>query len=69
MLGTELRTARLKAGLTQEAVAVKARLTREFISQVERGVSSPSVDNLLRICRAMNVPAGPLISRVERSRH
>jgi DNA-binding XRE family transcriptional regulator len=66
VLGTELRNARLKAGMTQEAVAIKARLTREFISQVERGVSSPSVDNLLRICRAMKVQAGPIISRVQK---
>ena len=67
MLGKEIRKARLKAGLTQEAVAVKCRLSREFISQVERDVSSPSVENFLKICRAIHVSAGPLISRVERA--
>jgi transcriptional regulator with XRE-family HTH domain len=68
MLGMELRKARLKAGLTQEVLAVKAHLSREFISQVERGVSSPSVENFLRICRAMSVPAASIISRVEQPR-
>lgn len=67
MLGEEMRKARLKTGLTQEALAVRCGLTREFISQLERNVSSPSVDNFLKICRAMKVPAGSLISRIERT--
>lgn len=65
MLGDELRSARQAAGLTQEAVAAKARITREYVSIVERGKRSPTVDVLLRMCRAMGVSAGDIIRKVE----
>lgn len=65
MLGDELRKARNRAGLTQEQVAAKARISREYVSQLERNRQSPTVDMLLRICRILNVPAAQIIERVE----
>lgn len=65
MLGEELRRARNKAGLTQEQVAAKARISREYVSQLERNRQSPTVDMLLRVCRILGVPAARIIERVE----
>jgi len=61
MLGDELRKARTQIGLTQEDLAVRARLSREYVSIVERGRKSPTVAVLLRICAAMGVPAWKIL--------
>ena len=68
MLAAELRKARLNAGLTQEEVAARAKVSREYVSQLERGMKSPTVDVLLRLCRAIGTSAGKILLRVERSR-
>lgn len=65
MLGDELRKARLKAGLTQEQVAARARISREYVSQLERNRQSPTVDMLLRVCRILGVPAANIVGKVE----
>ena len=66
MLGDELRKARLAAGLTQEKVAARAGLSREYVSIVERNRRSPTVQVFLRICKAIGIKASTEIGRVER---
>jgi transcriptional regulator with XRE-family HTH domain len=46
LLGEAVRNARKEAGFSQEKLAEKADLSTVFISRIERGVESPSVDNL-----------------------
>jgi transcriptional regulator with XRE-family HTH domain len=65
MLGDELKKARLKAGLTQEQLAAQARISREYVSQLERNRQSPTVDMLLRVCRILKTSAARVISKVE----
>ncbi|MBK8270666.1 MAG: helix-turn-helix transcriptional regulator [Planctomycetes bacterium] len=65
MLGDELRKARSEAGLTQEQVAARDRLSREYVSQLERNRQSPTVDKLLRVCRILGVSAARIIEKVE----
>jgi transcriptional regulator with XRE-family HTH domain len=65
VLGSELRKARLKVGLTQEQLAAKARISREYVSALERDQYSPTVEMLLRLCTALDVPAWVLIRRIE----
>jgi len=67
MLGDELKKARLKAELTQEQVAARARISREYVSQMERNRQSPTVVMLLRVCRILGTPASQIIARVERT--
>lgn len=67
MLGRELRKARCAAGLTQEELAAKARVSREYVSQLENGRKSPTVQVLLRVCRAMGASASDLIAKVEKA--
>lgn len=65
MLGSELRAARLRAAISQEELAVRAGLSREYISQLEGGKKSPTFDVLLRLCWAMDVRAADLVAQVE----
>ncbi len=67
MLGEELRKARLKAGMTQEQLAFEADVSRQYVSLLELNEKSPTVDVLLRICKAMGTSAGKLIMKVEQS--
>jgi transcriptional regulator with XRE-family HTH domain len=44
---------RRRHGLSQRALAVRARTSQAWISRVERGEVSPSVDSLERLLRVM----------------
>ena len=68
MLGEELRTARTKAGLTQEDLAFEAEISRNYVSLLELNQKSPTVDVLFRICQALELSAAELIARVEQNR-
>jgi len=67
MLGDEIRKARTKAGLTQEELAYVADVSRQYVSLLELNQKSPTVDVLIRLCSAMGVSAGKMITRVEKS--
>lgn len=54
-LGSELRKAREEAGLSQETVAFDAGVDRSYLSDIERDLHSPTVEKLLRICKAIGV--------------
>lgn len=68
MLGEELRRARLAAGLSQEQLAERAQVHRTYVSMLERNRRSPTVDTLIRICRALGISASELLARVESKR-
>lgn len=68
MLGDELRKARLKAGMTQEKLSYAAGVDRTYISDLERGKKSPTVDLLIRLCEALGTRASLLVARVEKSK-
>ena len=67
MFGKELRKARLAAGMSQERLSAAAKVDRTYISDLERGRKSRTVDMLLRLCRAMGVSAAEIIARDERA--
>lgn len=55
LLAEAVRAKRAAAGFSQEKLAEKADLSTVFISRVERGKESPSVDNLVKIAKALGV--------------
>jgi len=65
-LGKAIRNAREQAGLSQEAVAAKARIGRSYLSQLEHDAKSPTVKVLLRLCAAIGVKAADVLHDVER---
>lgn len=64
-IGNQIRKARMKAALTQEQLAFKCGLSRNYISLVELGQKSPTIATLARICKAMGVRASALIAAAE----
>ena len=60
MLGNNLRMYRKMSGLSQEALAEKADLHPVYISTVERGVKTISMDSLFRIAKALKVQVADL---------
>jgi len=63
LLGEAVRAKRKQAQLSQEKLAEKSDLSTVFISRVERGVESPSVDNLVKIARALSVRVRELVDQ------
>ena len=55
-LGNDVRGLRKSRGLTLNELALKIGRSVGFISQVERGLSSPSIDDLRAIAAALDVP-------------
>jgi transcriptional regulator with XRE-family HTH domain len=59
-IGPRLRHIRLAKGFTVEALAVAAGLDKGFLSRLERGTKRPSVETVLRLSAALDVPVGQL---------
>ena len=55
LLGNNLRVYRKLSGFSQEKLAEKADLHPVYISAVERGVKTISMDALVRLAKALNV--------------
>lgn len=55
-IGEKIRNLRLASDLTQAELAERAGLTKGFISQLERDLTSISLDSLIDILTAMNIP-------------
>lgn len=60
--GNRVRALRQKRGMTQEQFAEATDLSVNFISFVERGIKSPSLANIGRIAKALNVPVMELFN-------
>jgi transcriptional regulator with XRE-family HTH domain len=63
-LGETLRFLRAEASLTQERLAEEAELSAIFISRIERGIESPSLDSLVKIAKALKVRVRDLVADV-----
>jgi transcriptional regulator with XRE-family HTH domain len=59
-IGPRLRHIRLEKGFTVEALAAAAGLDKGFVSRLERGTKRPSVETVLRLSAALDVPVGQL---------
>jgi transcriptional regulator with XRE-family HTH domain len=66
-IGARLRDARARRGMTLTQLAGLTGLTKGFLSQVERDLTSPSVGTLLRVCEALDLPVGDLFAAAQGS--
>ena len=55
-LGKKVEDLRRKRGLTNRELATGVQVTSSLISQIEHGKTSPSLDTLRRIAKALQVP-------------
>ena len=67
ILGRELQRYRQEKGWSQEYVAEVTGLHRTYISQLERGLKSPSVRVLSHITNALGLRMSELLYSVEES--
>ncbi len=61
--GQRLRELRRARGLSQEELAIRARLHRTYISSAERGVRNVSLVNLEKLATALEVDICDLVKR------
>lgn len=61
-VGTLIKRSRKEQKLTLKVVSEKASISESFLIQVENDVNSISVDTLVRICNAIGIDAGNLIT-------
>ncbi len=64
-IGEKLRKLRMESGLTQEELANRAYLTKGFISQVERDLTSPSILTLKSILDVLGVDLSDFFRDIE----
>lgn len=64
--GQVLRTLRRQAGLSQEDLALRADLQRNYISLLERGMNSPSIKTLFKLASTLGTNPSALLAETER---
>jgi transcriptional regulator with XRE-family HTH domain len=57
---------RKSVGLSQEELAENAGLHRTYISQIERGLKSPTLIVFIKLAHALNLKASDLVAAIER---
>jgi len=55
-LGIRMRARRKALGLSLRSLAARTGVSASFLSQVERGIVSPSIQTLIAVSRALEVP-------------
>jgi transcriptional regulator with XRE-family HTH domain len=56
LIGDRLRAQRHKLHMSLDVLASRTNLSKSFLSQVERGIASPSIESLHQIAEAIGVP-------------
>ena len=64
--GLVLRKLRTDQKLSQETLAEKAEVERNYISLLERGLNSVSINVLFRVATALGIAASELIAMTEK---
>ena len=65
-IGEVLRAKREKLGISQEGLAERAGVDRTYVSILERGLKSPTVETLERICDALGTLPERVIEEARR---
>jgi len=60
-LGAHVRELRRERGWAQQELAARAGLSRNFVAQIERGESTPTVATVQRLASSLGVTAGELL--------
>ena len=64
ILGETIRAKRIKAGLSQEKLAERADLARNYIGNIERAEYKVTVEALARIAKALGVRVRDLVAKI-----
>jgi len=66
-LAFRVKSLRLGLGMSQEAMALEAGIDRTYASQIERGVSNPSLRVICAVAETLGVEPLDLLSQSEDS--
>lgn len=61
IIGKRVRTYRKQAGMTQGKLAEKAGMDTNNVSRIERGISTPTLESLVKICNVLKVTPNDLL--------
>lgn len=61
ILGENIRSLRLERQITQEQLAELCNLHRTYIGAMERGDRNVSLNNIVKVAQALNVPPSELL--------
>lgn len=61
LLGQRIAAIRNKKGLTQEKLSEMAGITNNYLSNIERSRSIPSLETLMSICAALDVTPNKIL--------
>ena len=64
-LARQIRSVRIRRGISQEELAFRAGLHRTYISLIERSKKSLTVDSLARIASALDIKPSKLLANGE----
>jgi transcriptional regulator with XRE-family HTH domain len=64
LVGKQIRDLRLARGISQEALADGAGVHRTYMGSVERGERNISLENIVKIARALKVAPGALLQTI-----
>ena len=67
IIGSRLKIARQKSGLTQQDLAEEANLSVAYISRVERGSSHINLKRLSEFCKILGISEGSILNGVSDS--
>jgi transcriptional regulator with XRE-family HTH domain len=62
--GRSIRRLRKQRGLSQEELAEASDLSRNYISDIERGVRNPGLLALVSLAKALKVPLRELVEEI-----
>lgn len=60
-VGAKIKYLRLKRGMSQEALALSCDMNPAFLGHVERGMRSPTLNTLQRICDGLSITLTELL--------
>jgi transcriptional regulator with XRE-family HTH domain len=66
-LGKVLKELREEKGMSQQELGDYSDVDRSFISRIERGIGTPSVSILFKVCTILQVKPSHVLERVEAS--
>jgi len=66
VLGEIISRQRQESNLSQEELADRAGIHRTYVSQIERGLKSPTLAILISVAKALNTKASTILSELER---
>jgi len=60
--GAKVRGERIRLGFSQEKLASRAEMHRTYIGMIERAEKNITLENIQKVCRALNIKMGDFFS-------